>query len=405
MYNFRKVTDDLFWVGANDHRLALFENIHPLYHGVSYNAYVLLDEKSVLFDTADWAVGRQSIENIQAVLDGRSLDYLVINHVEPDHAASIEEILLRWPKVKIITSPKAVILLHQFGFPIHAKQVEEVREGDTKCFGKHTIAFVAAPMVHWPEAMVSFDTTNGVLFSADAFGSFRALDGKLFADEFDFDGEWLDDARRYYTNIVGKYGPQVQALLNKASKIVGLDNIKYICPLHGPVWRKDLGYIIDKYVHWATYEPEEKGVMIVYASMYGNTETAAEVLASKLAERGITNTRLYDVSSTHVSYLISDLFKYSHLVLASVTYNLGIFPPMHNFLTDMKALNLQKRTVALVENGSWAPRSGALMREELEKLKNMDILDDGVTMASSLQEQNLADMDALADAIAASVLK
>ena len=405
MHNVRKVTDDLYWVGANDHRLALFENIHPLYHGVSYNAYVLLDEKSVLFDTADWAVGRQFIENIQAVLDGRPLDYLVINHVEPDHAASIEEILLRWPEVKVITSPKAVILLHQFGFSFADGQIEEVREGDTRCFGKHTIAFVAAPMVHWPEAMVSFDTTNGVLFSADAFGSFRALDGKRCADEFDFDGEWLDDARRYYTNIVGKYGPQVQALLNKASNIVGLDNIKYLCPLHGPVWRKDLGYIIDKYVHWATYEPEEKGVMIVYASMYGNTETAAEVLASKLADRGVTNTRLYDVSSTHVSYLISDLFKYSHLVLASVTYNLGIFPPMHNFLADMKALNLQKRTVALVENGSWAPRSGALMREELEKLKNMDILDDGVTMASSLQEQNLADMDALADAIAASVLK
>ena len=403
MHNVRKVTEGLYWVGANDHRLALFENIHPLYHGVSYNAYVLLDEKTVLFDTADWAVGRQFIENIQAVLDGRPLDYLVINHVEPDHAASIEEILLRWPEVKVITSPKAVILLHQFGFSFAEGQIEEVREGDTRCFGSHTIAFVAAPMVHWPEAMVSFDTTNGVLFSADAFGSFRALDGKLFADEFDFDGEWLDDARRYYTNIVGKYGPQVQALLNKAAKLVGLDNIKYICPLHGPVWRKDLGYIIDKYVHWATYEPEEKGVMIVYASMYGNTEAAAEILASKLAERGVTNTRLYDVSSTHVSYLISDLFKYSHLVLASVTYNLGIFPPMHNFLADMKALNLQKRACAIVENGSWAPRSGALMRKALEDLKNMTILDDGVTMASSLQRQNLADVDALADALAASV--
>ena len=292
MHNVRKVTEGLYWVGANDHRLALFENIHPLYHGVSYNAYVLLDEKTVLFDTADWAVGRQFIENIQAVLDGRPLDYLVINHVEPDHAASIEEILLRWPEVKVITSPKAVILLHQFGFSFAEGQIEEVREGDTRCFGSHTIAFVAAPMVHWPEAMVSFDTTNGVLFSADAFGSFRALDGKLFADEFDFDGEWLDDARRYYTNIVGKYGPQVQALLNKAAKLVGLDNIKYICPLHGPVWRKDLGYIIDKYVHWATYEPEEKGVMIVYASMYGNTEDAAEVLAAKLNARGVTNTRL-----------------------------------------------------------------------------------------------------------------
>ena len=403
MHNVRKVTDDLYWVGANDHRLSLFENIHPLYHGVSYNAYVLLDEKTVLFDTADWAVGRQFIENIQAVLQGRPLDYMVIDHVEPDHAASIEEILLRWPTVKIVTTPKAVILLHQFGFHIGADQVEEVLEGDTKCFGKHTITFVNAPMVHWPEAMVSFDMTDGVLFSADAFGSFRALDGKLFADEFDFDREWLDEARRYYTNIVGKYGPQVQALMKKATNLIGLENIRYICPLHGPVWRKDIGYILDKYVHWSTYEPEEKGVMIVYASMYGNTESAAEVLAAKLAERGITNTRLYDVSSTHVSYLISDLFKYSHLVLASATYNLGIFPPMHNFLTDMRALNLQNRTVAVVENGSWAPRSGALMREELEKLKHIEILDDSVTMASSLQEQNLPDMDALVDALAASV--
>ena len=399
MYNVRKVTDDLYWVGANDHRLSLFENIHPLYHGVSYNSYLLLDEKTVLFDTADWAVGRQFIENVKAVLDGRPLDYLVINHVEPDHASSIEEILLRWPQVKIVTTPKAVILLRQFGYPLEADQVEEVREGDTRCFGKHTIVFAMAPMVHWPEAMVSFDTTNGVLFSADAFGSFRALDGKLFADEFDFDREWLDDARRYYTNIVGKYGPQVQSLLKKASNL----DIQYICPLHGPVWRKDLGYIIDKYVHWSTYEPEEKGVMIVYASMYGNTEQTAEILTSKLADRGVTNTRLYDVSSTHVSYLISDLFKYSHLVLASVTYNLGIFPPMHNFLADMKALNLQKRACAILENGSWAPRSGGLMRECLEGMKNMTILDEGLTLSSALHGQNLPDLDAIADAIAASV--
>ena len=399
MYCYRKVMDDLYWVGANDRRLAMFEGVYSVPDGVSYNSYLLLDEKTVLFDTADWAVGRQFIDNVKYVLDGRPLDYLVINHVEPDHAASIEEILLRWPEVKIITTPKAVILLHQFGFPLNMGNIEEVNEGDSRCFGKHNIVFVNAPMVHWPEAMVSFDTTNGVLFSADAFGSFRALDGKLFADEFDFDREWIDDARRYYTNIVGKYGPQVQALLKKAS---GLD-IKFLCPLHGPVWRKDLDYIIDKYVHWSTYEPEEKGVMIVYASMYGSTEFAAEILASKLAERGITNTRLYDVSSTHVSYLISDLFKYSHLVLASVTYNLGIFPPMHNFLMDMKALNLQKRTCVLVENGSWAPRSGSLMRECLEGMKHMNILDEGLTMASSLQEQNIPDVDALADAIAASV--
>lgn len=405
MHNYRMVTDDLYWVGADEHRLALFENIHPIYHGVSYNAYVLLDEKTVLFDTADWAVGRQFITNIKAVLGGRGLDYLVINHVEPDHAASIEEVLLRWPDVKIITTPKAVTLLNQFGFALDPEKIDTVKEGDTRCFGKHTVAFLYAPMVHWPEAMVTFDTTNGVLFSADAFGSFRALDGKLFADEVDFAGEWIDDARRYYTNIVGKYGPQVVALLNKADKAVGLGNIKMLCPLHGPIWRKDLGYILDKYQHWATYEPEEKGVMIVYASMYGNTETAAEVLAAKLCARGITNTRLYDVSSTHVSYLISDLFKYSHLVLASVTYNLGIFPPMHNFLADMQALNLQNRTAAILCNGSWAPRAGALMREELAKLKHMDILDEEMTVTSSVQPQNESELDALADAIAASINK
>ena len=399
MYCYRQVTDDLYWVGANDRRLALFENIHPLYHGVSYNSYLLLDEKTVLFDTADWAVGREFIENVRAVLAGRPLDYLVVNHVEPDHAASLEEILLRWPEVKIITSTKAVTILRQFGFPLDMEKLEQVKEGDTRCFGKHTVTFVSAPMVHWPEVMVTFDTTNGVLFSADAFGSFRSLDGKLFADEYDFDREWIDDARRYYTNIVGKYGPQVQAVLKKAA---GLD-IKYICPLHGPVWRKDLGYLLDKYQHWSSYEPEEKGVMIVYASMYGDTERAAEVLAAKLAERGVLNTRMYDVSSTHVSYLISDLFKYSHLVLASVTYNLGIFPPMHNFLIDMQALNLQNRTVAIMENGSWAIRSGALMRKELEGLKKMNVLEDGVTMASSLQAQNLPDVDALADRLAESL--
>ena len=398
MYCYRKVTDDLYWVGANDHRLALFENIHPIYHGVSYNAYLLLDEKTVLFDTADWSVGRQFIENVTAVLNGRPLDYLVINHMEPDHAASINEILLRWPKVKIITTPKALLFMHQFGFPVDDR-VEEVNEFDTRCFGKHTVTFIYAPMVHWPETMVTFDSTNGVLFSADGFGSFKALDGKLFADEVDYDRDWLDEARRYYTNIVGKYGPQVQVLLKKAATV----DIKIICPLHGLVWRKNLGYILDKYQHWSTYEPEEKGVMIVYASMYGNTESAAEVLAAKLAERGVTNTRVYDVSSTHASYLISDLFRYSHIVFASVTYNLGIFPPMHNFLMEMQALNLQNRTCAVIENGSWACRVGTLIREQLDELKHMTVLDEGVTMASSLQEQNVSDMDALADAIAASM--
>ena len=404
MYNYRQVTDDLYWVGADEHRLALFENIHPLYHGVSYNAYVLLDEKTVLFDTADWAVGRQFITNVKAVLAGRPLDYLVINHVEPDHAASIEEILLRWPKVKIITTPKAVTLLNQFGFALDPNQIDEVKEGDSRCFGKHTIAFVYAPMVHWPEAMVSFDTTNGVLFSADAFGSFRSLDGKLFADEVDFDREWIDDARRYYTNIVGKYGPHVQLLLKKAGGI--LDKIKFICPLHGPVWRKDLMYFVDKYDKWSKYQPEEQGVMIAYASMYGNTESAAQALASKLCEKGCTNVWVYDVSNVHVSQLVSEAFRLSHLVFASVTYNLGIYPVMHDFLMHLKALNFQNRTCAIIENGSWAVKSGDLMQKFLEdEMKNMTVLNDRLTLASALHPDKASELDALADAIIESMAK
>lgn len=350
MHCVRKITDDLYWVGGNDNRLALFENIHPIPKGVSYNSYLLVDEKTVLFDTVDWSICRQFLDNIKGVLGDRPLDYMVINHVEPDHAASIEEILIRYPEVKVVCTEKAVLFMQQFGFNIDGRAIV-VKEGDTMSFGKHNVVYVTAPMVHWPEVMVTFDTTDGVLFAADAFGTFGALGGKLFNDEMDFDRDWLEEARRYYTNIVGKYGPHVQSLLKKAG---GLD-IKYICPLHGPVWRNNLGYFIDKYQKWSTYEPEEKGALIVYASMYGNTETAANYLATQLVEKGMTNVAVYDVSKTHVSYLISETFKYSHLVLASVTYNLNIFPPMHDYLVDMKALNLQKRTVALLENGSWAP--------------------------------------------------
>lgn len=395
MYCVRKVVDDLYWVGGNDHRLALFENIHPIPNGVSYNSYLLLDKKTVLFDTVDWDACRQFLENVEHVLNGRDLDYLVINHMEPDHGASIEEILLRYPKVKIISTEKSFLLMHQFGFNVDGR-TEEVKEGDTRCFGKHTITFVEAPMVHWPEAMVSFDLTNGVLFSADAFGSFGALDGKLFNDEVDFDRDWLDDARRYYTNIVGKYGPHVQALLKKAGTI----DIKVICPLHGPVWRNDFGYLLDKYDKWSRYEPEETGVLIAYASMYGNTESAAQVLAAKLVEKGVKNVVVHDVSNTHVSYLISDAFKYSHIVLASVTYNLGIYPVMHDFLMHMKALNMQKRTVGIIENGSWAPKSGSLMKDFLDnQMKQMSILNSEVSMISALNDNNKSEMDNLVDSI------
>lgn len=394
MFCVRKVTEDLYWVGGNDKRLALFENIHPIPRGVSYNSYLLLDKKTVLFDTVDWAIARQFMENVEAVLDGRSLDYLVINHMEPDHAASIEEIIRRYPQIKIISTEKSFLLMRQFGFNVDGREIE-VKDGDTKSFGKHEIKFLSAPMVHWPEVMVSFDTKNGVLFSADAFGSFGALDGKLFNDEVNFDRDWIDDARRYYTNIVGKYGPQVQSLLKKASNL----DIKMICPLHGPVWRSDLGYFIDKHDKWSKYEPEEKAVMIVYASMYGNTEAAANALATKFVEKGITNVVLYDVSNTHVSTLIAETFRVSHVVFASVTYNLGIYPLMYNYLHDMKSLNLQNRKVAIIENGSWAPKSAKLMREFLEGMKKMEILDDNLSIASAMKENNVVDMDSLVDTV------
>jgi flavorubredoxin len=389
-------------VGANDHRLQLFENIHPLNGvGVSYNSYLLLDEKTVLFDTVDWAVCRQYLQNVEHVLNGRKLDYLVINHLEPDHAASIDEILLRFPETKLISNEKAFMQMRQFGFDIDGRY-EEIVEGDTRSFGKHTIAFVYAPMVHWPEAMVSFDVTNGVLFAADAFGSFIALDGVLFADEVDFDRDWIDEARRYLTNIVGKYGPHIQALLKKATPL--LPDIKFICPLHGPVWRKDFGYIIEKYDKWSRYEPETKGVLIIYASMYGNTESAAMYLASRLREKGVRDVKVRDVSNTHVSWLISETFKYSHVVLMSVTYNLGIYPLIHNYLTDMKALNVQQRTFAVVQNGTWAPKSGELIREFLDnELKQITVLSDEITINSSMTPENGAEMDALADGIIASM--
>ncbi len=401
MYCVREVTQNLYWVGANDHRLHLFENVYPIPRGVSYNAFLLLDRESVLFDTVDWSACRQMMENVEHLLQGHNLDWLVVNHMEPDHAACVQEVLRRWPGVKIIATEKAFTYMRQFGFRPDAHEIRAVKDGDTQCFGDHTVAFVTAPMVHWPEAMVTFDTTNGVLFSADAFGSFIALDGKLFADEVNFDRDWIDEARRYLTNIVGKYGMPVQALLKKAGGI--LDKIRIVCPLHGPVWRKDLLYLVEKYDKWSRYEPEERGVLIVYGSMYGNTESAAQALAARLCEKGV-RTAVYDVSNTHVSYLIAEAFKFSHIVIASPTYNMGMYPPVHHFLTDMAALNLQKRTFAVIENGTWACKSGELIRKFVqEEMKDMTVLEQGVRFASSMGEDKAADLEALAEALAASV--
>lgn len=400
MQNIQTVSENTIYVGASDRRLAKFENLFPIPRGVSYNAYVILDEKTALLDTADASVGAQFLENVAAALDGRKLDYLIVDHMEPDHAAMIEAVLVRWPDLRLVVNAKTLPMLKMY-FPTDSAAIDDalvVKEGDTLDLGKHKLTFVMAPMVHWPEVMMTFDTTTGTLFSADAFGTFGALEGALFADEVDFAGKWLDDARRYYTNIVGKYGPQVQALLKKAA---GLD-IQMICPLHGPVWRKDLGYIVDKYAKWAAYEPEVQGVLIAFASVYGGTETAANILACRLAELGIP-VEMYDVSVTHYSYVLSDAFKYSHIVFASTTYNNGIFVSMENLLHDIAHHALRNRKVALIQNGSWAPASGKLMTEILSGMKGMEILEAPVTLKSTLAPGQDAELEALAKVLGASV--
>ncbi|MFR7977802.1 MAG: FprA family A-type flavoprotein [[Ruminococcus] torques] len=400
MQCFRKVTEDLYWVGGNDRQIELFENIFPLAKGVSYNSYLLLDEQTVLFDTADYAIGKQFIENVMSVLNGRNLDYIVVNHMEPDHCSLIGELLLHYPDVKIIGNAKTFPMIEQFfSFDLTGKTLT-VKEGDTFCSGKHTFRFIMSPMVHWPEAMMTYDEKDKVLFSADAFGTFNALNGNLFNDELDFNREWLDEARRYYTNIVGKYVPQVQNVLKKASSL----DIQMICPLHGPVWRSNLNFIIEKYNLWSRYEPEEKGVMIAYASMYGNTENMAEILAVMLAEAGVKNIHMHNISKTHVSELISDSFKYSHIVLASPTYNNGIYPLMDNYLEDMKALSLQNRTIAVLGNGSWAPQATKLISAKIKEMKNMRLLEASVTIKSSLKEAQLEELNSLSRQIAEEVL-
>lgn len=399
MYCVKKIKDDLFWVGGTDRRLALFENAYPIPRGVSYNAYVLKDEKTVLFDTVDWAVSSQLFENLEAVLGGRALDYVIVNHMEPDHCATLEEVVRRYPEVKVVCNAKTVDIIKQFfDFDIDSRAVI-VKENDTFCTGKHTYTFVMAPMVHWPEVMVTYDTTDKILFSADAFGTFGAMNGNLFADEVNFERDWLDDARRYYTNIVGKYGASVQTLLKKAA---GLD-IQMICPLHGPVWRENIGWYVDKYLTWSSYAPEEKAVMIAYGSIYGNTENAANILACRLADRGIRNIAVYDVSSTHPSVMVAEAFRCSHLVFASATYNGGIFTSMERVLSDLKAHALQNRTVAVIENGSWGMVAARQMKDMIAGMKNMEILEPTVSIKSSLKAGQEADIEVLADAIAASL--
>ena len=398
MYCTKNIASDLVWVGANDRRLAMFEGVYSVPAGVSYNSYLLKDEKTVLFDTVDKAVSRTFFENLEHELGGRALNYVIVHHMEPDHSATLAELLLRHPETTVVCNDKTAVMIAQFFGKDAVGNMQLVREGDVLSAGAHELTFYLAPMIHWPEVMMTYDKTSRTLFTADAFGVFGALNGAIFADEVDFDRDYLKEARRYYTNIVGKYGVQVQNLFKK---IAGLD-ISMLCPLHGFVWRENLGYILEKYNLWSTYTPEDKGVMIAYASIYGNTENAAEILASKLRERGV-RTAMYDVSVTPASDIIAECFRWSHLVFASATYNGGIFVTMDELLRDIAAHNLQKRTVAFMENGTWAPVSARQMAAIFAPLKNMTVLEQSVAIRSSLTEGQLAEIEALADALAEGV--
>ena len=385
MHCTKKITDDIFFIGANDRRLELFENVFPIPKGVSYNSYVVLDEKITVMDTADSAVSKTFFENLEYILQGKIPDYLVINHMEPDHCACVKDFVAKYPNVSLVGNVKTFTMLKNFFGDIACEKIT-VKEGDTLNTGKHTFNFVMAPMVHWPEAMVTFDSYSGVLFSADAFGTFGALNGNIFADEVDFERDWLDDARRYYTNIVGKYGAQVQALLKKAA---GLD-IKMICPLHGPVWRENIAWFVEKYEKWSSYTPEENSVLIVCGSIYGNTENAAEAIAAKLWDKGVKAT-LFNASNTDVSYLVSESFKYSFIIIAAATYNGGIYTPVENYINEIKLHNLQNRKFALVENGSWAPMAAKTAEKLMEGMKNIDILPERVSIKSSLCDEAVID--------------
>lgn len=393
----RKIAEDTYYVGSSDRRLELFENIYPIERGVSYNSYMVMDEKTVLLDTVDHSVSRQFMENVRYVLDGRNLDYLIVNHVEPDHLSSIDSIVREYPECKIVGNAKTLQFISQFyDFDVDSRAMS-VKEGDVLNTGKHAFTFVFAPMVHWPEVMVTYDQVTKVLFSADAFGTFGALSGNLFADELDFEREWLDDARRYYLNIVGKYGVQVMNLLKKASSV----DIAMICPLHGPIWRENLAWFIDKYKTWASYEAEDDGVVIVYSSIYGNTEQAMNYLALKLADLGVRNIHMYDASKTDSSYLLSECFRYSKAVFASSTYNLEIFPKMESLLLDLKAHLFQNRKVAVVECGTWALQSGKKMIDILNAMKGIEIVNEKqVSILSNARGSVLSSLDELADNLA-----
>ena len=396
MKNTKLVAKDTVWIGGSDRRLALFENLFPLPNGVSYNSYVVLDEKITLFDTADVSIADQYLENLHAVLGEKKPDYLVVLHMEPDHCSLLQTVLNQYPETTVVSSMQTFKFISQFFPELKIENQLVVKEGDTLCTGAHTFHFVAAPMVHWPEVLLAYDDADKALFSADAFGTFGALEGGIFADQYDFEAHYLDDARRYYANIVGKYGAQVQAVLKKAA---GLE-IEEILPLHGPVWRENLGWFLEKYQTWSSYAPETEDILVVYGSLYGHTASAAESFASVLEEKSGKHVVVYDASKTDVSYLIAEVWRCSKVVLFCPTYNGGMYPSISRFIEDMKALAVQNRTFALAENGTWAPVTAKLMCKELETLKNCSILDTTLTIRSALSAADEAALDDFAAAVA-----
>ena len=377
------ITNDIKYIGVNDHQVDLFEGQYVVPNGMAYNSYVILDEKVAVMDTVDKNFGQEWLSKLEAVLDGRKPDYLVVQHMEPDHSANIDNFLNAYPEATVVASAKAFTMMGYFFGKDYADRRIVVGEGDTLSLGKHTLTFVTAPMVHWPEVIVTYDSYDKVLFSADGFGKFGALD---------VEEEWDCEARRYYIGIVGKYGAQVQALLKKAAKL----DIAMICPLHGPVLKEDLGYYLNLYDIWSSYKVESEGVVIAYTSVYGNTKAAVELLARKLEEKGCPKVVVNDLARCDMAEAVEDAFRYGKLVLATTTYNGDIFPFMKTFLHALTERSYQNRTVGIIENGSWAPVAAKIMRKELENSKNLTFTDTTVKIFSALSEASIAQIDALA---------
>ena len=382
------ISDKIKYIGVDDTTLDLFESQYAVPDGVSYNSYVILDDKTAIMDTVDKRGMKDWENNLLNALDGRNADYVIIQHMEPDHAGSLARLIELFPEITVVGNAKTFVMINQFVENINIKNSLTVKEGDTLNLGSHTLTFVMAPMVHWPEVMVTYESSEKVLFSADGFGKFGALSLTENAD-------WACEARRYYFNIVGKYGAPVQTLLKKASAL----DIKTICPLHGPVLSDNLGYYLDLYNTWSSYQPESKGVFIAYASIHGNTAYAAEQFAEMLRNKGVDNVVITDLSRCDIAEAVEDAFRYDRMVLAAASYDAGVFPIMQDFLHHLQAKAFQNRTVGLIENGSWAPTAAKTMRNILETMKNITIVEPVVTIKSVLKETDIPALDQLADAL------